>query len=136
MAHTRVQVGERTVQISYHRPTEKVIKTRVYVTDELTHATDEKLQELLTAERELGDQRHSTRGEYPEVDRLYDRLNRSIARVKRTLAVDTVRELLGDQYITGRFSRHAGCSCPCSPGVVLNRTIMHNDRLVSSIWVS
>src|SRR5690606_30594501 len=52
-----------------------------------------------------------------------DRLNRRIATVKREVALDAVRRLPRCGDVTARFSRYAGCSCPCSPGVVLSRPV-------------
>ncbi|HEU4753643.1 MAG TPA: hypothetical protein VFU47_11090 [Armatimonadota bacterium] len=102
---------------------ERASSSRLYVADEVASAADERLRELQKEESELGDRRFSTRGDFPDVDKLYDRLNRRIATVKREVALDAVRRLPRCGDVTARFSRYAGCSCPCSPGVVLSRPV-------------
>lgn len=98
---------------------ERSSKSRAYVSGVLAALHDARLRELEEQEAALGDKRFSERGEFPDVDRLYDRLNRRVATVYREITLDALRRLeCGD--ITGNFSRRAGCSCPCSPGVVLS----------------
>lgn len=121
--------------IAFARYDDKFIKTRVYVTDEVSNESDEKLRELQAEEEVLGSRRWSTRGEFPDVDKLYDQLNRAIGRVKREVAVSAARKIAVDDTITGRFSRKAGCSCPCSPGVILDRVLYYNNGRIASIWI-
>ena len=63
------------------------------------------------------------RGERPEVDKLFDRLNHQVIKNKRESLDDAIfeSELLAD-LVYGRklvFSRLAGCSCGCSAGFVM-----------------
>lgn len=116
-------------------------KTRVYVSDAVAQARSPRLIELETEEMQLGEKRFSTRGEDRDVDRIYDRLNREIGRVKREAAAFAVRRLIAGDFlrcynpnVTFRFSRHAGCSCPCSPGVIASDRIYDGGNPVD-IWI-
>jgi len=100
-----------------------VASSRVYVADSLAEQSDEQLRELSAQEADLGKLRWSQRGENADVDKLYDRLNRRIATVKRRMALDAVREIPGYVNVEGDFSRYAGCSCGCSPGVILDQEV-------------
>lgn len=113
---------------------ERSARSRVYVSDLLSDQ-DEKLHALSEQEANLGDDRWSHRGEKPKVDKLYDRLNRRVATVKRQLALEAVRQLVGYENINGSFSRYAGCSCKCSPGVVLGRHVYVDGQPVD-LWLS
>lgn len=124
-----VEVRKIDVKERYRYPDRK---TRVYVSDDVL--TGERWVELHDAEENLGERRFATRGQFPDVDRLYDRLNREIMRQKRNVALYAVEQALGLEDVTGRFSRHAGCSCACSPGVVLDRQI-RRDGVAVDIWV-
>jgi hypothetical protein len=103
--------------------------TRVYVGDDCNFLAADayKLVELEAAEAALGERQCSTKGEFPEVDTLYKRLNRMVGRVKVQAAKELVRilsaalelENVRMPHTTQKFSRYAGCSCPCSPGVIL-----------------
>ncbi len=109
-------------------------KTRIYTADYVSDR-DEKVAELQAAEAALGDRRFATRGVFPDVDKLYDRLNRNIARAKRDAAREVLvalRLLPGDAKL--HFSRYAGCSCPCSPGTIADVRIIRNGYPVD-IWV-
>lgn len=110
--------------------------TRVYVTDKLAEQ-DETLKQLTTQEENLGEKRFSTRGEFPDVDKLYDRINRRIATVKREIAQQALlaRGLINEN-VRVRFSRHAGCSCSCSPGVVVHDVIYDENGRPADIWIS
>lgn len=99
---------------------------RIYVLDAVAEARSADLAELQRQEQALGDKRFAERGEHPDVDDLYDRLNAEIMRVKTDIAKEALGEL--GHVITGDvnagverafFSRNAGCDmCPCSPGVI------------------
>ena len=102
---------------------DRVAKSRVYVADLLAEQSDEQLRKLSAQEADLGKLRWSQRGENADVDKLYDRLNRRIATVKRRMALDAVRKISGYANVNGNFSRNAGCSCGCSPGVILDREV-------------
>lgn len=114
--------------------------TRVYVSDELAER-DLTLAALANAERNLGDRRFSGRGEDANVDALYDALNKRIADVKRnvvTSVIDRIKnQLYGTQHtpdVKARFSRKGGCSCGCSPAVVLNHVLTSYYR-PTDIWL-
>jgi hypothetical protein len=73
------------------------------------------------------------RGEFPEVDKAYDRFNRAKVRImKAHLAAAMEADLLpsGDR-VKPRFSKKAGCSCPCSPGFILDGTFGFVDYHVT-----
>lgn len=58
---------------------------------------------------------YTTRKEYPEVDKAWDRHNRAYVKAQ-TAALNAVAHLTG--VTKARFDKHAGCSCPCSPGFI------------------
>ena len=112
--------------------------TRVHVGDDCNFLAADagKLVELEAAEAALGERRWSTKGKFPEVDTLYKRLNRMVGRVKSQASKELVRILsaaleLEDvqmPHTTQKFSRYAGCSCTCSPGVILGARFSHEGR--------
>ncbi len=114
------------------RPSSRRQRARVYVDDEVIDSLSDAYvyRALRDAEKQLDNERRwSKRDLFPEVDRLYDALNREIARLKRTIALVIVTRLVNTQHIEplsgkakvrGTFSRKAGCSCGCSPGVILD----------------
>lgn len=121
LADVVVRIRKRSATRS--TPTEYRAKTRVYVDDEVSNR-DAKVAELAAEEAALGARRHSTIGEYPEVDALYRRLNRAIGTAKRDAAYAALLEVkLIHKNDKVRFSRTAGCSCPCSPGCVVDHTV-------------
>lgn len=73
---------------------------------------------------------HTQRGDFPEIDKAWDRANRAyvdasthhVERVLRTLFFQG--DLSGGNNVLGkvRFSKNAGCSCGCSPGWVMDET--------------
>lgn len=77
------------------------------------------------------------RGEAPEVDKAYDAFNRAFTKAWRAEAQAALKALieaeprlaeLGQAKL--RFSRFAGCSCPCSPGGVLDERVVLDGRPV------
>jgi len=64
------------------------------------------------------------RGVDPENDKAYDRFNRAQVRIWKAHLVAAMEEGLmpGGERVKPIFSRKAGCSCPCSPGFILNGT--------------
>lgn len=55
------------------------------------------------------------RGEYPEVDKAWDRYNRALVKGWGNVMRE-VADLTGVD--TFRYSRYAGCTCPCSSGFI------------------
>lgn len=124
------------------RPSEYHANTRVYVSSKvvMAKATD-KLLRLDKEEAELGERRWAEKGKFPEVDKLYAQLNREYAKVAREIATEAVQKILvpGRQRdtISARFSRRAGCSCPCSPGVILSQVVrVDSTSAPVDIWIS
>lgn len=125
------------VQRRFETTAQYYAKTRVYVADKLLE-TDPTYAALSAAESFLGDRRFAEHGTDAAVDSLYDTLNRTITRLKRETArtflealhgenTDEVFEIFSNNLFSSdipkiRFSRTAGCSCPCSPGCVVDRT--------------
>jgi hypothetical protein len=63
---------------------------------------------------------YTKRGDFPEVDKAWDKYNRSIVKAER-IFVDTVREqLLKDTMGKAKWSKKAGCFCGCSPGWIVD----------------
>jgi len=83
------------------------------------------------------------RGQRPEVDKLFDQLNRQVVKNQKKVAlaaiakIPALAELIEDCKMT--FSKKAGCSCGCSPAFILDQTIMvptdMGARFVSSIAI-
>src|SRR5690606_27547574 len=97
---------------------ERASSSRLYVADEVASTADERLRELQKEESELGDRRFSTRGDFPDVDKLYDRLNRRITTVKREVALAAGGGVPRSGEVAAVFSRFAGCDGRFLPGVV------------------
>lgn len=64
------------------------------------------------------------RGVDPENDKAYDRFNRAVTRIWKSHLVAAMEAGLmpGGERVKPRFSKKAGCSCPCSPGFILDGT--------------
>lgn len=62
---------------------------------------------------------YSKRGDDPELDAEWRRYNATEAKTVREAAKAALVEA-GVKFSKVRFSRYAGCSCPCSPGVVVD----------------
>ena len=96
----------------------------VYVANEVAESVDPQLAALAEQERNLGDDRCLSRDIDPEIDDLYDRLNKRIATIKTMIAV-AVLPMLGAVLDSHsrlldkvEFDAYAGCTgCKCSPGV-------------------
>lgn len=134
----KVTVLKRT-WASKPRPAEYHAATRVYVDANCLPVVSEKYSDLAFQEENLGDRRWSEIGLFPEVDALYKRLNREHARAANqvaqvVLALD-IEGLSVPAAMKTRFSRRAGCSCPCSPGVILPNALRLGGAPVD-IWVS
>ncbi len=69
------------------------------------------------------------KGECKANDAAYAKHNRLYAKRSREWALKAVSQAggylqyFGPAGISGRFSRTAGCSCPCSPGIILNKKL-------------
>lgn len=80
--------------------------------------TDSQEEAIHTRAKELGAPHGWTkRGDFPEIDKMWDVMNRAIVDHKRTIANEAA-EALGIEPSMS-FSRKAGCSCGCSPGFIL-----------------
>lgn len=103
-------------------------KPRVYVSvDESLMPSEEGLE-------------FTVRGENPEMDKAWDKHNRAIVAVWREAAEEALMGTLFHGYKLA-FSKYAGCSCPCSPGFILQ--VPMRDRGLDlpidhnvDIWVS
>lgn len=69
----------------------------------------------------------ATIGEHPEygmrgvdlaLDKAWDTYNRKLLKMQRELALTAFSEV-GAELIIEKFTRKAGCTCPCSPGFIL-----------------
>lgn len=71
-------------------------------------------------------------GEDPENDRAYDRFNRAYVKAWKAETEAALKELVALEPRLAawldraklRFNRHAGCSCPCSPGGVYDCRVL------------
>lgn len=79
---------------------------------------------------------HTTRGQIPELDKAWDAANRDWIRMAREA---TVAGLVGAGLAvpTLRFSKKAGCSCPCSPGFIATSGLFVPDMGDNvDVWVT
>lgn len=60
------------------------------------------------------------RGDDPENDKAYDRYNRAQVRIWKSHLVAAMEQGLVPKADDIRFSKKAGCSCPCSPGFIID----------------
>lgn len=58
---------------------------------------------------------YTTRKEYPEVDKAWDKHNRAFVKGQQAV-LSAVEHLTG--VTKAKYDRRAGCSCPCSPGFI------------------
>lgn len=80
---------------------------------------------------------YTQRGENKELDRAWDRHNKSVVQAKTSLLRAALIAALGEPAAlvtmsTARFSRKAGCSCGCSPGFILPE-LNRKDIYVSAV---
>lgn len=65
------------------------------------------------------DHPYTRRGEFPNIDKAFDRMNREIVTHKRRVLVAFLTQLgLDPAAFDLKFSRKAGCRCGCSPGFI------------------
>jgi hypothetical protein len=137
-----ISADEYTIRIRQRDLHEHNPAPRVYVADRVAEARSTDLADLERQESDLGERRFAERGQFADVDDLYDRLNDETMRVKTLIA----REVLASLHLMvdgdldtaiGRafFSRKAGGDmCPCSPGVVAGvKLTWHGDEF--DVWV-
>jgi len=134
--YAKAEIGEFTVTVHTKVWDEKATRTRLYVSGE------QDVDFSAAYEADYADGGPKPRGERPEVDKLYDQLNRQVVRNKKALLAEAkqqepIAELLGEAKMT--FSRKAGCSCGCSAGYILDRMLTvqtcQGQKAVSSIWI-
>lgn len=92
----------------------------------------------------------STRGDGSESDKAWRRYNREEIKLQRALAARALEALKAHGLATygvrvgtveTKFSRYAGCSCSCSPGLILQADahakgeLFEYDTRISDIWV-
>ncbi len=110
------------------------------VESELTTDRDATLRELEAREENLGDQRWSSRGDFPDVDKLYDDMNNrrfevwvDIAREALTVIASLLDRDPAESLDGAVGDAYAGCrTCKCSPGVTLARPLVRNGQIVSA----
>lgn len=75
------------------------------------------------------------KGEDAANDKAYRDFNRAYAKASREVATEVAEALYAVGAVSNlaheavfKFSRTAGCSCPCSPGTVVNQVLRSNGR--------
>lgn len=126
-ATARVRLGGSTKEYTQ--------KSRIY-----TFNLTEFWPELGAAEKALP--LPQVKGEDPANDKAYRDFNRAYAKASRDAATEVARALHNLGAVSNlahdavfKFSRTAGCSCPCSPGTVVNQVLRSNGR-PADIYVS
>lgn len=61
---------------------------------------------------------YGMRGIDLELDKAWDSYNRKLLKMHRDLSLTAFSEV-GVELIIEKFTRKAGCTCPCSPGFIL-----------------
>jgi len=134
--YAKANCGEFTVTVHTRAWDEKATKTRLYVGGEA------EVDFSAAYEADYADGGPKPRGQRPEVDKLYDSLNRQVVKNKKALLAEAkeqaaVAELLGERKMT--FSRKAGCSCGCSAGFILDGMAYAETEAgrkpITSIWI-
>lgn len=120
-----VRVNHFSWEIHDHKT--RTSKTRLFWTEKWDGS-------MLSKEFVLGERPEITvRGDYPEIDKAWDRYNKQNLRIVREAIVKALNEMVGYRYeVKGsdvRYSRNAGCSmCPCSPGFILSDNVKYALR--------
>lgn len=107
-------------------------KCRVYVWNLESNNEELKASEAGLPEPKL-------KGEDKENDKAYNAHNRLIAKLTKEAAIKYVTMLVEDgmiefpyanlEDVKFKFSRTAGCSCPCSPGVTMDCMVREVEHL-------
>lgn len=79
---------------------------------------------------------YTTRGQFPEVDKAWDRANRDYARMAREVASQALAGVGLRLPERMKYSRRAGCTCPCSPGIVTSGMFVPGLGDNVDIWVT
>lgn len=119
-ATARVRATADVEHFAWGRHDRKALnrKARLFWTDNWTGS-------MMSKETVLGERPEVTRrGDFPEVDKAWDRYNKQHVRIVRDAIVAVLNEMVGYRYDVKaadvRFSRKAGCTCNCSPGFILS----------------
>lgn len=83
--------------------------------------------------------RYSTIGDDPENDKAWRKYNRDEVKAMRALLAELEDELVDMFALVAApkysFSRRAGCSCPCSPGFVMDQRLQYMGRVVTQLSI-
>jgi hypothetical protein len=140
--HIVVVIGDHRIEMVPRKLTapdaEFNARTRVYIDTSVATARSAQMAELIERSDNLPcDQQIAMTGDFPEVDKLQRKVRRETARIKREIAEEIVGQLIAQSILRPTaetlmfaFSQTAGCSCSCSPGVIVNNTMLHDARPV------
>lgn len=78
---------------------------------------------------------YTTRKDFPEVDKAWDAANRDYARMAREVTAQALAGV-GLSVPKMRYSRHAGCTCPCSPGIITDGLFVPGLGDQIDLWVT
>lgn len=78
---------------------------------------------------------YTTRKDFPEVDKAWDAANRDYARMAREVTAQALVGV-GLHVPKMRYSRHAGCTCPCSPGIITDGMFVPGLGDQIDLWVT
>jgi hypothetical protein len=129
---TKFEIGSYEFNVLFAEyPTRTDHKTRIYVSG----------QDAVT---EMEQPPYGAKGDNSENDRLWRQYNKlELAKMREILDhgmaaltdLDNPRIAQAPEKI--KFSRHAGCSCPCSPGFVADRPLRDDEyRQIESIYIT
>ncbi len=66
---------------------------------------------------------YTVKGEWPALDKAFNKMNREIVAAKREVLVAALAALEITDLGKASFSKNAGCQCGCSPGFIFSESI-------------
>lgn len=106
----QVKLTETAKGVLYdHWADRKLTKTRIY-----TDVTEQEVKEQYGLDKP----EYTIYGEDPENDKAWKKYNRAEVAIMKTKVTNMLHSFVDFDGVTVKFSRKAGCSCPCSPGFV------------------
>lgn len=106
----------------------KLTKTRIY-----SNVTEEEVKEQYGLDRP----EYTVFGEDPENDKAWKKYNRAEVAIMKTKVTNMLHSFVAYDGVTVKFSRKAGCSCPCSPGFVASALLRepNGNRYLKAIFL-
>lgn len=106
----------------------RISKTRIY-----TSVTEQEVKEQYGLDRP----EYTIHGEDPENDKAWKKYNRAEVAIMKTKVTNVLHSFVDYDGVTVKFSRTAGCSCPCSPGFIASALLKepNGNRYLKAIFL-